>query len=375
MQRRTFLQSASAAGLLGLAGTAHAQTRRVVRLGQSASLSGGQSRFGRDIRAGVMAAVLAANRREGGQGLQFELATLDDGGVRERSVENTRRLIDEGAGALIGYTSDAAAEACLGLVEQHQMALIGTASGSLGLQGRASACTAQVRAGIDAEFRSMAGYARSFGLRRIAHVHLADSPAALPAALDEALRAVDLRPALVLAVDRNAASVTPAVHKLLGAGLDAVVFSTNAAPALAIVQQMHAAQFRGLHFATSVAGQDLIDGIAAAGRSVVMSLVVPRPNALGLGVVQQCRQDLAALGGSATLGITTLEGYIAGRVAVEAARQAARGGTPGRARIREALATLRTDLGGYRVSFAPNERQGSQHVDLVVIDRHGRLQA
>jgi len=61
-------------------------------------------------------------------------------------------------------------------------------------------------------------------------------------------------------------------------------------------------------------------------------------------------------------------------VAVEAARQAAgKGGAPGRARLREALMALRTDLGGYRVAFSPDSSTGSRYVEMVVVDRYGRM--
>ena len=76
----------------------------------------------------------------------------------------------------------------------------------------------------------------------------------------------------------------------------------------------------------------------------------------------------------AKLGITTLEGYIAGRVAVEAARAAAaRNERPGRDSFRTALATLQADFGGYRVNFGAQQGHGSQYVDMVVINRHGHI--
>jgi branched-chain amino acid transport system substrate-binding protein len=40
--------------------------------------------------------------------------------------------------------------------------------------------------------------------------------------------------------------------------------------------------------------------------------------------------------------------------------------------MKEVLAGLRSDLGGYRVEFAGSS-QGSRYVDLIAIDRYGRL--
>jgi hypothetical protein len=43
-----------------------------------------------------------------------------------------------------------------------------------------------------------------------------------------------------------------------------------------------------------------------------------------------------------------------------------------RSRVREALTGLRADVGGYKVEFA-GSTQGSRYVDLVAIDRYGRV--
>ena len=44
-----------------------------------------------------------------------------------------------------------------------------------------------------------------------------------------------------------------------------------------------------------------------------------------------------------------------------------------RGRFKEALSDLNVDLGGYRVRFAPPSQQGSRFVDVVAIDRTGRI--
>lgn len=360
------------AGFAGLPAVAAAPAH-LIRFGQSASLSGAQARYGSDIRDGIAAAFAGANRIDAPKGLRFELVTLDDGGVRDRCVDNVKKLIDDGVSGLVGFTSGAAAEACLPIVEKSQISLLGTASGNMGIRSASAAGAVHVRAGYDVEYKRMVGYVKEFGFQRVGYVHLKDTSKANLAAMTQALDAVGVKPALVIGIDRNAKSLQSEAQQLLEAKLDCVMFTTNAAPVLSVVEHLNAGRYPGMVFSSSFAGQDLIDGVAATKRSVVMSLVVPRPTALGVGVVNQCKQDLAALGNGAMLGVTTLEGYIAGRVAIEAARNAAKGGAPSRARIREALASLRADLGGYRVNYAPDNAQGSQYVEMVVIDRYGRI--
>jgi hypothetical protein len=137
---------------------------------------------------------------------------------------------------------------------------------------------------------------------------------------------------------------------------------------------MAAGNYQGFHFSSSFAGQAFIDDMVGQRRSVIMSQVVPRPNSTANAVVKRCQEDLAALGTGARMGFTSLEGYIAGRVAVEATRVALKGGgAMTRTRFKDALSELSVDLGGYRARFTRQSPQGSRFVDVVAVDRTGRI--
>ncbi|MEO8151604.1 MAG: ABC transporter substrate-binding protein [Rhizobacter sp.] len=380
MKRRNLVIGGSTAFAASLVGSfaAHAATPgNVIKFGQSAALTGAQANYGRDVRDGIIAAFTAASTASVATGgPRFELVTLDDGGVKSRCVENVSTLIDGGVSAFVGLTNGVGAEACMPAVNNSQIALLGTASGNMGLRNGGITGAFHVRAGYDLEYRRMANYIKDFGMRRIGYVYLRDTSPANLAAMTQALTTLSIVPVETIAVDRNAASFAEVAAKLLEAKLDCVLFSANAGPTAAIIDQMMAGRYSGLFYASSYAGQDLVDTLTARKQSCVMSMVVPRPNSGGLNVVARCRQDLAAIGPDLKLGMTTLEGYIAGRTAVEAARAALKvsgGERLSRQRMKESLAALRTDLGGYRVEFAPGVTQGSQYVDLIAIDRYGRL--
>src|SRR5690349_5901920 len=127
MQRRTFVLAIPplVPAAFGVGPARAAAAPGVVRFGQSAALSGEQAAHGRAVRDGVAAAFAAASRQGG---TRFELVCLDDGGDKGRCWQNTRSLIDAGMPGLIGFTSGAAAEAALELVEETRIALLGTAS-------------------------------------------------------------------------------------------------------------------------------------------------------------------------------------------------------------------------------------------------------
>jgi ABC-type branched-subunit amino acid transport system substrate-binding protein len=375
MKRRNLILATPAllaGGLLPI-GLSRASQPQVVRFGQSASLTGGQAAYGRDVRDGILAAFTAASQAGGPR---FELVTLDDGGVKERCAQNVGSLIQGGVSALIGLTSGAAAEACLPLIAQNRIAMLGTASGNLAIRGEATHSAAfHVRAGYDLEYQRMAFYIKDFGLRRVGAVYLQDAPQLNLDAMNQALSGFSIAPKEVIAVDRNARTFDSVAQQLVAAKLDCVLFATNAGPATQIIEGMTAAGYRGLFYASSFAGQDLVDSLVEKKRSCIMSMVVPRPSAMSVNVVNKCGQDLAASNGKAKLGMTTLEGYIAGRIAIEATRSALRasGDNLTRMRLKDALAGLRTDLGGYKVDFASGTSQGSRYVDLIAVDRNGRL--
>lgn len=350
--------------------SANAARGAVVKFGQSASLTGAQASYGKDVRDGIQAAFDAASTSD----LRFELVTLDDGGVKDRCVQNVGALVaNNDVSAILGLTSGVAAEACVPMISRSQVALLGTASGNMGI--RLSNVAYHVRAGYDLEYLRMASYMKDFGMRRVGVVHLQGAGANLQT-LNQTLSDMAISPLQTIAIDRNASSMADVSRQLLDAKLDCVLLATNALPARMIIEDMKAGKYAGLFYASSFAGQELLDDLTTRKLSCVMSMVVPRPTQNRLDVVNRCRQDLAAMGTDAKMGMTTLEGYIAGRTAVEAAKAALKvggGERVSRARMKESLAALRVDLGGYRVDFGQGSTQGSQFVDLIALDRYGRL--
>jgi ABC-type branched-subunit amino acid transport system substrate-binding protein len=376
MQRRSFVQALSAASAVGLGTSMGAwplvsrADTRVVRFGQSASLSGGQAAYGQDMRSGIAAAFAAANAQN--NGVRFELNCLDDGGLRANCMKNVLSLAESDAISLIGLTSGVGAEASLPVIEDSRIALLGTASGNLGLRAGNVKNVFNVRVGHDAEYRRMIGYAKDFGLKGVGIVYMADAAASNLNSLKQSLADVGMTPKVIVAIDRNATNFEAAAHELLINRPDCVMFTTNAEPIAKIIELMAAAKYPGLFYASSYSGQTLIDKLVARQQGCVMSLVVPRPSSLGTPVVNQCQRDLALLNNGARVGVTTLEGYIVGRIAVEATHSAINSGRLSRARFGEVLTGLRTDLGGFRVDYGGGA-QGSKFVDLMAVDRYGRL--
>lgn len=373
MKRRSLVLGGLAGGMgAGFAGLASGQPggATTIRFGQSAAMTGIDAEHARDIRAGIAAAFEAASKTGGAR---FELITLDDAGSPERCVQNVNTLLGSNVAALIGLTQPAGAAAAMTAIEQQQMPLVGPASGTMALRGDKVHSAYHVRAGYDLEFKRMVSYARERDLMRVALVHTEQADSPNLAAMTGALAAVGITPLEVIGVEQSPASFQAAATRLAAAPLDCVLFVANAAPVAAIIDQMNAAKYRGLFYASSMAGQDLIDTLVERKQTAVLSVVVPRPSAIGLPVVNRCQQDLAALGPDMHVNVATLEGYISGRIAVEAARIAMRSSSVSKRSMKDALSTLRADLGGYTVQFTPGSTQGSKYVELVALNRYGRM--
>jgi ABC-type branched-subunit amino acid transport system substrate-binding protein len=72
------------------------------------------------------------------------------------------------------------------------------------------------------------------------------------------------------------------------------------------------------------------------------------------------------------LSFTTLEGFIAGKITVEAIKKA--GKNPTREKVIQALNSMgQYDLGGIYVDYSPKARNGWGSVDLTVIGANGKL--
>jgi ABC-type branched-subunit amino acid transport system substrate-binding protein len=72
-------------------------------------------------------------------------------------------------------------------------------------------------------------------------------------------------------------------------------------------------------------------------------------------------------------GFAAAEGYLVGRVFVEALRRASPAPTP--AKIAEALEAMSNyDVGGIPINFSRNDHVGTRYVDTAVISSGGKLQ-
>ncbi|MFF4584953.1 bifunctional serine/threonine-protein kinase/ABC transporter substrate-binding protein [Streptomyces sp. NPDC001388] len=269
--RRRFLVLGSAAGVLAAGGTAAwwstdhpggsparggAGELERLTLALHADLSGAGRTTGRAQQNGVRLAVDHLNSRAG-RGFDLALQVNDDAGSTARARQVARRLAaDEEVRAVLGPTTDACAQATLGL---YQRALLPMVSVSVGLDA-VSAVTYRVYAATrppDANLAAplVAYLVRTAGARRTVLVDDAaegDFSWTVCAGVAEAVRSgrhTTIRRTLA-ADDDSDGAFRALADAVTDAGADAVVFGGGYARAARLARALRSAGFTGARLAT-----------------------------------------------------------------------------------------------------------------------------
>ena len=356
---------------LAAACTAQAQDKWVI--GQSAPLTGGNAKFGTDIRAGALAWFASVNAKGGVQGRPIELVSLDDKNDRKQAGANTKTLLEnKNLLALFGYASATLSLDALPQAEAADVPFFAPFSGANPVRVN-SPVLFTVRASYGEEMDKILGFWVSLGLKRPTVLYYDDEVGKQNVDLVVAyLKKINLEPQS-LGVKRNAQLGKPEVQAILAQKPDFIV-NTLLSGAAAQVQKELVGMGRMIPTSSlSFVGADQY--IAAAGTAssgVSIAQVVPSPSNVSMPAVRDCAKALEAAGSKTPMNSTQLEACFAARVLTEGIRRAKK---PVSARtVLEALTNLGSyDLGGFKVTFAPGAQHGSKFVELAMVTRDGKL--
>jgi ABC-type branched-subunit amino acid transport system substrate-binding protein len=341
-----------------------------IRLGQSAPLSGPSAQLGQEYREGAQAYFAQVNREGGVFGRRIELISRDDRYEPPRTIANTRALLDQDrVFALFGYVGTPTTQAILPLVEARRVPLIAPLSGAQLLRHPPRTMVFNLRPSYQRELDQSISYLVRSGRHRIAVVYQADAYGqdGLVGAR-RALRRHGLEPVATAAVQRNSLRNGAAASRIAEARPNGVVLVTAYGTAADLIRRLHRlgsrAQVMNVSFVGTRALRDALPPTLANGIGV--SQVVPFPWDGRLPVVRDYQRLMRRQQRQPQFGFSSLEGFLAAKVTVEALRRA--GPRLDRLGFIAAMESLRsTDLGGFRVSFAPGDHEGSDLVELTFL--------
>lgn len=349
-----------------------------ITLGMSSPFSGPNGIYGQEMRQTIQVYFEHVNKAGGVNGRKLELVALDDGYETERSVANTKTLIEEKRvfALLAYYGSSPTTETMNTVFGPAKVPLVGTISGAGSLRESISTnpnarYMFNVRASYADETEAIVNQLVSLGLKRIAVFYQNDGFG--KSGLDgvtAALKKHGLTPSAVGTVERNSIDVSKATESIAKTDPQAVVMVTLYKPTAAFVKAMKKANQNPMLMTLSPVGtEQLIQELGADARGIGISQVVPYP---WNDTVQVIKDYQKLLGGKGNYSYYAVEGYLMARVMVEGLKRA--GKDLSRDKLVSALESINNnDFGGYRVNFGSNNRQGSRFVELTVVGPGGKL--
>jgi ABC-type branched-subunit amino acid transport system substrate-binding protein len=352
-----------------------AQQGNTIKLGQSLPLSGPLTELGSEYHAGASAYFKWVNSKGGVNGRKVELLTLDDAYVVDKTVANARKLLDEdNVFAFFGMFGSANYAALMPIINERSVPSVAPYTGSDGLRSQASPTTFWLRASYGDETEKIVDQLTTLGINRIAVFYQDDAfgKAGL-AGVEAALSTRKLKVLATGVYDKTKNDVADAVKTIGTADPQAVVMISTYKPTAAFVKQMRLSGKLPQFFALSVVGLKALSAeLGAAAAGVAISQVVPFPDNSTAPVVREMRQLPAAMLPAAGITYTTLEGYIAAKVMVEALRRA--GPQLSREKLVTALESMRDfDTGGFPVNYAGGSHLGSRFAEVTIVSKSGKL--
>jgi branched-chain amino acid transport system substrate-binding protein len=371
MMLRTIL----AALCLAAASIAAAQgvTDNEIVLGQSVALTGPAQQLGLDMQLGATLYFNEVNRKGGVHGRKIVLKTLDDGYESTRAAENTKKLIADRVFALFGYVGTPTSQASLPIFTEARVPFVGPFTGAELLRSPHNRYIFNVRASYWDETEAIVQHLTAMSIDRIAVFYQNDSYGlAGLTGVERALKKRNLQVVAKGTVERNTVDVVKAVEEIKKTNPQAVVMISAYKSCAAFIKDMKKAGANPTFWNVSFVGSKaLAKELDKEGRGVQISQVVPFPWDSSVPVVKEYQKLLAEQKGEQP-GFGTLEGFIAAKVMVEGLKRAGR--KLDRETFIRAMETMgEWDAGGFKVSYGPENHNGSKWVDLTIISKEQKF--
>lgn len=341
-------------------------------IGQSLPLSGAAFPIANRVQAGAKALVDRVNAAGGINGRRLELLTLDDAGERARLAANLRRLVQrQGALAIVNCLGEPACREAAAVTRELGVPLVGPHSGDAALRAPALRHVFTLRPDDRREADALVRQLGSIGVERVAWLADSDEPAR-EAALAQALGAGGVQ-ATKIVVRPQSESLEAAWQAVAEAAPQALLLSLGPATLDAISHGDLAARRELPATVATLSSAGLTQATRLfRGKVIGFTSVVPIPEISQLPLVREFERDADTHVGPEAFSFEGLASYLHLRVLAEALRRG--GPRPDAARLADAIEGLGpVDMGGWRLRFGPDHHHGSDHLEIALRARDGKL--
>ena len=362
--RKVVLALACAGGAL----SAQAQ----ILIGQTAGFTGIAASSVKETTEGAKLYLDAVNARGGVNGQKIQLVSLDDKFDPKLTLENAKKLVDQGVVSLFLNRGTPHTQALMPLLNEAKVPLVAPSTGAMVLHEPVHPWIFNVRATYQREAERAVAHLSHVSVQRMAIVQVDDSFGAdVAVGLLKGLKEAKLKPVAYEKYDRNKPDFGPIVPKLMQADPQAIVFAGTGATVIDAIKALRAAGSRAQMVTLSNnASAGFVKGLGEFARGTVVSQVFPSERSVGTPIVKEA-SDLAKAKGI-ELTPAGLEGFASAKVLVEGLRRA--GPNPTRAGLKRALESFnRFNLGGLELSYNPSSHTGLDYSDLSIISADGKF--
>ena len=346
--------------------------------GQSAAFSGPAQALGNGMRAGILAAFNEINEDGGVHGRIIELVSLDDAYEPVAAATNTVRLIDEEeVFALIGEVGTPTSRSATPVAAEADVPFIAPFTGAEFLRDDSWDNILNLRASYYQETEEMvARLTQDLGIERIAVMYQDDSYGrAGYRGATLALERRGMEPVSIGLYPRNTTAVKTALLDLQRGSPEAIIMIGAYQPVAALIEWARHTGLDPIFMTVSFVGSNaLAQELGPTGTGVYVTQVVPFPTDSSLPVVADYLAALKAYDPGIVPGFVSLEGYLAGRLAIAGLERCGR--DVDRACFLEGMyGAGDIDIDGFTLRYDnEDDNQGSDAVFLTVIGPDGRYQ-
>ena len=296
------------------------------------------------------------------------LDSRDDGYEPDRSIRQINKMISERKFfALIGTVGTPTNKVLQPIATEADFPLIGPFTGAGFLRNPELGNLYNLRGSYDAETEGwIAHLVDDEGLRNIAILYQDDSFGR--AGLSGVNKALNRRGMELVAegtYTRNTTDVKDAMVAIREINPDAVVMVGAYKPIAEFIKLSRSFEFTPEFVTISFVGSiALADELWPEGAGVVISQVVPFPWDDSLPIVKEYQAALTAFEPRTDYGFVTFEGYLVGRLVIEALKDAGQDLT--REKFLAAIQGMSSlDFGGLKLSFGPDDNQGIDEIFMT----------
>ena len=341
-------------------------------IGQTAGFTGTVASSVKEATDGAKLYFDAVNARGGVNGQKIELVSLDDKFDPKLTLENAKKLIDQGVVSLFLNRGTPHTQGLMPLLNEARVPLVGPSTGAMVLHDPVHPWIFNVRATYQREAERAIAHLTHVTIARIAIVQVDDTFGADAAVgLLKGLKDAKLEPVAYEKYDRSKPDFAPIMPKIVKGDPQAVVFVGSGTAVIDGMKALRAAGSRAQMVTLSNnASAGFVKALGDLAHGTVVSQVFPSERSVSTPIVKEASELARAKGFELTP--AGLEGFAAAKVLVEGLRRAGKDTT--RAGLKKALDGFsRVNIGGLELSYSPSNHTGLDYADLSIIGTDGKF--